>query len=192
MPDFHQDRFDALVLYIAHHTRNDATFGRVKLAKVLFYCDFTAYREEGASLTGATYIRLPKGPFPRALPEAEARLQRAGLARLDHDVPEYEEKRIVALRGADRATNLFEPWQLAFVNIWIDEISAASARRTSDRSHEHSGWILADHTGVEIPYATAFLPEGPPTAVDLARARRVARERGWLTDDGWTWERESA
>lgn len=36
-----------------------------------------------------------------------------------------------------------------------------------------------------------FLPTGPPSEEDAERAIQVAREKGWLTDDGWVWE-ESA
>jgi hypothetical protein len=40
---FDEDRFRELVLYIAHKTKDDPTFGRTKLAKVLFSRDFVAY-----------------------------------------------------------------------------------------------------------------------------------------------------
>jgi hypothetical protein len=31
-----------------------------------------------------------------------------------------------------------------------------------------------------------------PTEADLERAKQIAREQGWLTDDGWIWELEES
>jgi hypothetical protein len=187
--EFDQDRFDALVLFVAHAARDERNFGRVKLAKTLFYSDFTAYRDEGQALTGATYIRLPKGPFPRGLGAAEARLEQAGLARLGHDVDEYEEKRIISLVGEGPARNIFEGWELAFVETQIREVASVTARAISDRSHEHAGWLLASHDGTPIAYETAFVPDAPPPAHAVEKAKQVARGRGWLVGDKWAWER---
>jgi hypothetical protein len=187
---YDQERFDELVLYIAHQVEHLRDFGRVKLAKVLFYSDFIAYRETGASLTGATYVRYPKGPFPRALWQAEQRLQRAGRVRLAYDVDEYEEKRIVPLAPAANIEALFEPWQLNFVRRTVQAIGSRTARDASDKSHDHAGWILAEENGAEIPYGTAFVPDEPPGGLAAGTARRLARERDWLIGDGWVWERK--
>jgi hypothetical protein len=189
---FDPDRFDELVLYIAQRTQQTRDFGRIKLAKVLFYSDFTAYRETGASLTGATYIRLPKGPFPRELDAAEKRLEQNHRVRLAYDVGEYEEKRIVPLEPQGSAAAVFEAWQLDFVRSMIADIAAGTARRASDRSHEHAGWIVVERTGAEIPYAAAFVPDEPPTGLEAEKAKRIARDRAWLTDAGWQWERGTA
>src|SRR4051794_20576831 len=167
-PGFDPDRFDELVLYIAHQVKDRPDFGRIKLAKVLFYSDFTAYRETGSSLTGATYLRYPKGPFPRGLYEAEARLERAERVRLDHEVEDYEEKRIVALRPADRIGEMYEDWQLDFVRQMIEEIGSMTANKASDRSHEHAGWIVVEENA-EIPYGSTFVPDEAPTGLDAQR-----------------------
>lgn len=190
---FDRERFEALVLYIAHQTADDETFGRVKLAKVLFYSDFDVYRDQGESLTGATYIRMPRGPFPRQLGEAEKALEATGQVVLEHEgKDEYEEKRIVPQGSPPELGGLFEQWQLLTVDARIKEIQSASARRASDLSHDHPGWRLASENGVEIPYSTALLPQERPSAQDAEDAKRIARERGWLTERGWIWEREPA
>jgi hypothetical protein len=41
--EFKRERFRTLVLYIAWKTREDAEFGRTKLAKVLFYSDLATF-----------------------------------------------------------------------------------------------------------------------------------------------------
>lgn len=190
---FDRKRFEALVLYIAHQTVDDENFGRVKLAKVLFYSDFDVYRDQGESLTGATYIRMPRGPFPRQLGQAEKALEATGQVVLEHEgKDEYEEKRIVPQGSPPELGGLFERWQLLTVDARIKEIQSASARRASELSHDHPGWRLASEDGVEIPYVTALLPQERPTAQEALRAKQVAREQGWLDERGWVWEREPA
>ena len=188
--EFDSRRFEALVLHIAHRTKDVPDFGRTKLAKVLFYSDFDAFRAGGESITGATYVRMPFGPFPRELDDAEHALQRTGQIDLDYDKEDYDEKRIVPIGPPPDVSQLFEGWHLVHVDHWISEISAASARRISELSHEHPGWRLARESRVEIPYATHLLPQERPTALDAENAKQIARERGWLRGDGWTWERE--
>lgn len=95
--EFNQARFEALVLFIAHRRKDDERFGRTKLAKALFYSDFDAYRDQGRSLTAATYIRMPFGPFPRELRATEQTLYDRGVVYLDYVKDVYEEKRIIPL-----------------------------------------------------------------------------------------------
>jgi hypothetical protein len=177
MPDFDAKRFDALVLFIAHETKDDPRFGRTKLAKVLFYSDFDAYRDEGDSLTGATYIRMPRGPFPKELRGAELRLEHSGQVRLDYDTEEGEEKRIIPLVPPDDAAVLYEAWQLAHVRLWTTKIKEeGSTKRVSTRSHEHPGWMLAKADGVVIPYESVFAPDCPPSDEAVEFGRRLALE----------------
>jgi hypothetical protein len=178
-PAFDPQRFEALVLYIANKTADDPKFGRTKLAKVLFYSDFNAYRDEGASLTGATYIRLPRGPFPKQLEAVEERLHINGIVRLAYDVPDYEEKKIVPLEPLPDLAGLFVAWQLVLVDLWIKDISAATARRISHLSHDHPGWILARENGSTIPYESAYAPNQMPPEEAVELGRRLAREHQW-------------
>ena len=165
MAEFDRNRFEALVLYIAHRRRDDGRFGRTKMAKVLFYSDFSIYQDQGESLTGATYIRMPFGPFPEALEDTEEALEAKGLAVLAHDGEgEYDEKRIIPTKGAPDLRSLFEEWQILAVNDWIDRVAAATATQISEMSHHHPGWLLAKKNGETIPYETAILPQSRPTA----------------------------
>ena len=190
--EFDRQRFEALILYIAHRRSGDVRFGRTKMAKALFYSDFSVYQDQGEPLTGATYIRMPFGPFPKELDAAEESLERQGRASLDYDVPgEYEEKRIIPSDDPD--TSLFEGWQILTVNACIDRVASETAAGISEISHHHPGWLLAEKVGVEIPYETAILPQGRPDGYEATLAEEVAREHGWQSADGkWIWERSDA
>lgn len=188
---FNQAKFAALVLFIAHHRQDDERFGRTKLAKALFYSDFDAYRDQGEPLTGATYIRMPFGPFPQELEATENALDSRGVVYLDYVKDVYEEKRIVPRGPLPDLSGLVEPWELQLVGLWAERIATATAREISRLSHHHPGWLLARETGQPIPYETALLPQERPTGRQAEHAKEVARERGWLTDRGWIWERSA-
>lgn len=189
MDEFNQAKFEALVLFIAHHRQDDERFGRTKVAKTLFYSDFEVYRDQGTSMTGATYIRMPFGPFPREMTETEQALADRRVVYLDYVKDVYEEKRIVPRGSIPDLSGLVEPWELQVITIWADRIATATAREISRLSHHHPGWLLAKETGEPIPYETALLPQERPTGLQAERAKEVARERGWLSDAGWLWER---
>jgi hypothetical protein len=179
---FKYEKFRELVLYIARKAEDDPDFGRTKLAKVLFYSDFAAYAEEGTSLTGATYKALEFGPFPPELPTVEEQLaseKRATVERFEPGIEhvEYEPWRIVPLDDPD--LSLFEPWELVFVDQWIEKIAGASAKAISILSHDHPGWILAEKNRDAIPYETAFIGTKRPPDRAVARGRQLAGEFGW-------------
>lgn len=192
MPDeFDPRRFEDLVLYVAHQTANDEQFGRTKLAKVLFYSDFAVYRDQGRSLSGATYKRMPFGPFPRELEAAEEALNADRRAFLDYVTAEGE-KKIRPIAPEPDISQFLEAWQVLVLKDWIARISSAGSKEISELSHNHPGWRIAGSTGADIPFATALLPEERPTGQDAEDAKRIARERGWLSEEGWVWERQPA
>jgi uncharacterized phage-associated protein len=172
-------KLQELVLFIAEQTKDDPDFGRTKLAKVLYYSDFEAYRQHGESLTGATYERREHGPFPRQLRTAEEALQRAGRAYLTTGQDEFDPKRILPCPGARADLSAFDKAPLARVAHWIGRIQPLTARQASDWSHEEPGWQLAAVDRAEIPLHTARISRRAPTKHDFRRGRDLARDHGW-------------
>lgn len=175
---FDPTRFEELVLYIATRTADDASFGRTKMAKVLFYADFEAFRLFGAPLTGATYEKWAKGPFPPRLKSAERMLKHSGRADIDEQVEPYEEIRLIPLPGVPvLAHQLYTTEQLGLVDEWIEKVRRDSARNVSRLSHDFPGFELAT-PNARIPYETVFLAHEPPSDRDMEYAAQVAREHG--------------
>jgi hypothetical protein len=181
---FDEDRFRELVLYIANKTQDDPTFGRTKLAKVLFYSDFIAYAEDGRSLTGATYRAIEHGPFPTQLSAAENQLRRDKRAIVERwDPPEekgeYDPNRIIPKDDPD--VGRLELWELAYVDIWIGRVAEAkTASEISKLSHDHPGWQLFEQNRGIIPYETQFIgtkPPHEPVPVEVRRAHLLPRRR---------------
>jgi uncharacterized phage-associated protein len=167
-PEFDADRFRELVLYVAWRTRDDPHFGRVKMAKTLFYTDFHAYAAEGQAVTAAKYEHWQYGPFPPVLYEVEKELVKSGLAN-ELRSGDGDEAKLIVTR--EPATPHIEAWHREFVDIKIKELAPLTAVQVSADSHDHPGWDLtADRE--EIPYAAALIPTKPSAQV-MAIARRV-------------------
>lgn len=69
-----------LILYICKLSEDDPSFDMQKLETLLFFCDFTAYRRSGHSITGQTYIE--QGEPTMASIEEEISAIEAQLAKL--------------------------------------------------------------------------------------------------------------
>ncbi|MGO9903639.1 MAG: Panacea domain-containing protein [Solirubrobacteraceae bacterium] len=167
--EFDPDRFREAVMYIAWRTRDDARFGRVKLAKALFYADFDAYADGGEVITGARYEHWPFGPFPPILYDVEKQLERSGLAELVGGDFEGDEKKLIAKAEPD--TPHLGLWQRAALDVQIKQLAGSASRTVSEKPHEHPAWLVTRHREA-IPYAAALLPSTPsPEAMEIARRR---------------------
>jgi uncharacterized phage-associated protein len=176
-PAFDRDAFEEVVLYIAWKTRDDERFGRTKVAKTLFWSDFTSYAEEGKAITGATYEHWENGPFPPVLYDVEQRLAAQGLVELRAPRHQGDEARIIARAKPTlkRLTGALPH----FIDLSIQKVAAEPTWRVSDKSHEHPGWQVTRNRQT-IPYRAVYISEKGPDDRDLARAEVVAREHGWL------------
>lgn len=67
-PALNRDKYTNALLYFITECGNEH-LGITKLNKLFYYLDFISYRDRGLSVTGETYMRLPKGPFAKSLEE---------------------------------------------------------------------------------------------------------------------------
>ena len=173
------DKFKELILYIAQESEGDPNFGATKLNKILFFCDFLAYRAFGESISGQRYFKLPYGPAPRALVPALRELEEANdciqAERAGYGQPQ---KRVIVRREAN--VEVFSASQVALINKVIRTLWDNSAREVSHLSHHFIGWQMAGPQE-DIPYETVFLgdPERfTPSEEELDHGEQLAREVG--------------
>ena len=178
-----EKRLRELVLYIASKCWDDKHYGVVKLNKILFYSDFSAYRIRGKAITGAVYRKYPNGPAPALMKKVRHDLCQKGDAiewrnpvpGVKADGEPFSENRLLAIRTPD-IDLFFESGEIAIVDEIIEELRADTGRDVSDLSHRHPGWKLAKMEE-EIPYFTALLPprgSAELSAADFATAREIA------------------
>jgi hypothetical protein len=165
-----------LVLYFAIKSERDPRFSAIKLNKLLFYCDFTAYRQLGHSITGRCYQKLPFGPAPvDMLPIVDQMKQEGDCIDVEREHLGFRQKRLMALRPPE--VSVFSVEELYLADQIVADLWESSGREVSDLSHDFIGWKVA-HLNEIIPYETVFLgdPTLPLSDEDIEFCRRLAEE----------------
>jgi hypothetical protein len=181
--EFNEPKFYEMVVYFLDAFRGDETFGRIKLAKLIYNSDFRSMRRLGHPISGATYRKDTFGHNPTQLKTTALDLVARGDAvesRSDEDEPRVidpQSPRRLILRD-DRNPDLrfFPTDELPILKEVADEYRFTPAIAMSDEAHKTLGWQLADlETHEIIPMETVYLAK--PTADDLAHAEIVALQR---------------
>ena len=165
-----------LILYIAERCKADATFGAIKLNKLLWWADFLSYAKDGQPITGVEYRKLARGPAPVRLVDVREALVRAGAAKVvEKAYFSGLQARVVPLRAAD--VSLFTGEQLGLVDGLIDELWGQAAADVSEESHGKA-WRVREINDL-IPYEAIFLSDAPTTRADIDRTHELAEQLGW-------------
>ena len=167
-----------LVLLIATLSEGDEPFGKIKLNKLMFFADFTAYRHLGKSITGHEYIRKPHGPVPKKLIQVIPAL--GSSSKTDPDIFVRKQDyygndlyRPIAKRIPDISWFTFP--EIKIIENVVKEWRGKSAKDISEISHRFAGWSLAK-PGESIPYEVALVGRRrEPTDHELIRGKSLAQ-----------------
>jgi hypothetical protein len=150
-----------LILLISDWCQADPKFGAIKLNKLLFHADFSAFLTYGEPITGQEYFALPQGPAPRRLkPLTEKMKKSEELAYQDVSYFGRIQKRPIALRSPD--LTVFSAIEIDLVRKTVERFWKLSATEISDQSHLFLGWKTA-RLHETIPYNTALVSRREPT-----------------------------
>jgi len=168
------EKLRELILLIAEWSQADPKFGAIKLNKLLFYCDFSAFLTFGKPITGQEYFALPQGPAPRRLKPITEKMKRDEELAYQ-EVPYYGhmQKRPIALRAA--GLTVFSAKEVDLVRRTVEKFWQQGAMEISEQSHLFLGWRVA-RKGETIPYATALVGCRPPTAEERKRGVALQSE----------------
>jgi hypothetical protein len=177
--DFDEIKLGELILFIAFRSEGSESFGRTKLAKLLWFSDFEAFRRLGKSITGATYHKHPHGPLANQFHDAIRRLTASHSAaeRKVAMFQRHDQEQLIALREA--SLDLFTAQEIAIVDEIIERFRDFDGTQVSDVAHRFPGWRLAE-MGEVIPYEIVIIPERQRqlTAEEKARAREAIKKLG--------------
>lgn len=166
------EKLRELILYLALNSEGDPKFGRVKLNKLLFFCDFLAYKALGKPITGQEYQKLEFGPCPRAfVPICDKMIDDGDCAFRKGDHHGYTQHRLVALR--EPRPEVFSASEVDLIRDVIQELWNSNATEVSDLSHRFLGWELAE-VGETIPYETILVTPPAPLSDEEAEWAREA------------------
>src|ERR1022692_449193 len=147
------DKLGELILLISEWSQLDKKFGSIKLNKLLFHADFSAFLVMGDPITGQEYFALKQGPAPRRLKPVTDRMKKSGwlafqkLSSLGHP-----QKPPIPLRPPH--LKMFSGTEIGFVRQTVDKFWRFNATEISNQSHLFLGWKTA-RLRETIPYATA-------------------------------------
>lgn len=162
-----------LILYLAAKSEKDPRFSSTKLNKLLFYCDFAAYRQLGCPITGHSYQKLPFGPAPKAmLPILSQMKEEEACIEVERDHFGLKQKRVVARRPPE--VSVFSAQELYLADRIVEDLWESTASQVSDLSHDFIGWKAAELNEV-IPYETVFVgdPAMPVSDEEIELCRQL-------------------
>lgn len=156
-----------LILLISEWCQADEKFGAIKLNKLLFHADFSAFLTSGEPITGQEYFALPQGPAPRRLKPITDRMKKNGeLAYQEVSYFGHPQKRPIALRPPN--LTMFSGTEIGFVRQTVEKFWKLNATEISDQSHLFLGWRTA-RLHETIPYSTALVSRRAPTSYERER-----------------------
>ena len=177
-----QERLRELILYVSLNSRGMERLGLVKLNKILWKADFSAFAERGHPVTGRAYQRLTKGPAPIEMRPLLAEMQQDGLLTFDlllfgrdRDGREIVEHRPVA--QAEPNLRWFSRDDLDYVDAAMRYYWAMTGTETSDDSHGPA-WKTRNDLD-PMPYEASYLSDAKIGDGQLSRITKIAQERGW-------------
>lgn len=118
---------------------------KTALNKRLFYADFRMYRDQGCSITGLRYARLPRGPVPDDYDTLFGLLVSEGCIAIEE--VQYGPDVVgehVASAGLPSEGALDEA-ELRVIQGVLKDFGRLNARAISDWSHRESAWLETGH-----------------------------------------------
>jgi len=160
------EKFRELLLFIARHSEGDPLFGAIKLNKLLFLSDFSAYVGLGRPITGQEYFALSQGPAPRYLVRIRDEMKKKGdiAIRREGSSSGLYTNRVFALREPDLSQ--FTPQEIALVTSVLQNCWRHTGTELTEITHRFAGWRLAGDKET-IPYSVALVGNRKPTSDEV-------------------------
>lgn len=166
-----EEKYQNVILYLCSKLRDNKVWGKVKLAKLLYYVDFDRfeYDESMVTVTGDVYKRLPHGPFPESFEKVAKDLEELGKLSISEKEWSSDKKAVViyeALKEADES--VFSPEELFILDRVVTLYGNLSGAELEAKSHREAPWLGVEHCD-EIPFELAFY-----RGTDFSDAMRAA------------------
>lgn len=156
------EKFKALVHYVAASCDDPHRLGATRLNKICWFSDSIAYRLNGVSMTGETYVKRQRGPVSKTILATVRELESEGKLHVrEQRFSTYKMRMFVALTEPDKS--LFSDVDLEIVNAVMNDVcDNHTANSISDLTHDQI-WAAANE-GEEIPlFATLAAQDGELT-----------------------------
>ena len=168
------ERLKSLIHYVISAAGARANFGATKLYKVLWFAEARSFVLNGASITGAPYVRQKYGPIPKD--GMIARVQLVAEQAIQQRQGANGEWIFQAL--AKPSPNFMTSAEKSQVDYWIRHIDEDhTAMSISEESHDY-GWEIAE-IGERLPFYSVLAQRARgPNESEMEWARSRAKELG--------------
>jgi hypothetical protein len=178
LPGGARERLRELILYVSERCEKSKRFGMIKLNKIIWRADFTAFEKRRVPITGAGYHKLKLGPAPVEMRPVLEEMRAKHEIEIDSvDFDTKSEKRVIAILPAN--VNYFSVDDLKFVDAAIEYYWDKSGTEASDDSHGIA-WKTRQERE-KIPYEAIFLNDAPLGADAKRKFAKMAREKQWVS-----------
>jgi hypothetical protein len=157
-----RDKFKALVHYVcARRCDSPNTLGAVKLNKILWLADLSAFYETGKPITTSRYIKQEFGPVPARIMPVLRELEAERVLSI-RESPFFGKRKKEYVVHRPASSDFLSAEELRIVDQTIDHVcDDHTAASVSEASHDHI-WMAAED-GEEIPLYTVFAKPGKIT-----------------------------
>ena len=173
---YSEDKLQHVILYFLEHM-NNVHLGRTKLMKLLYFVDFNHYEARGCSVTGATYRKLPHGPYPDKIEKAIAKMENVGMVReIRVKRGKFTQHRLITLDAKFDAAR-FSGAELETIERVAADWAEATAADIEATTHNEAPWA-GTANGKVIDYEMANYRRAlgtEPLDEALARSTKIAK-----------------
>jgi transcriptional regulator with XRE-family HTH domain len=158
-PSLQLSKFKNVFLYILERCAGKPNVGETVIYKLLYFSDFNYYELYEEHLTGATYSKLPFGPFPLGIDAIiNQMVHTQQLQKVKTKYHGYPHTRFLPLEKADLVE--LKASEKEIIDRVIEQMSDWSAPAISNYAHSDMPW-MATREGEEINYEFAFYRSAP-------------------------------
>ena len=174
-------KFKALVHHIIHECARPDQLGAIRLNKVLWFSDVTAFRIEGKPITTEKYVKRQRGPVPRRILQALKALEASGDIAIVEPEHEFDTRKLMSVKSP--RSKLLTSREKLITSAVLSAVLDRTANEISEMSHDDIWRAAAE--GEEIPLcATLATMPGESSTV------RARYDLPWHHQARWLFVRE--
>jgi uncharacterized phage-associated protein len=157
-----KEKMKQIIHYIINSCKSKNNFGKTVLFKLLYFSDFNFFELNELSITNETYLKYPKGPFPKHFEALKNELiQEDKINEKKEPIfkgSKYLKYNYISLKEPN--IDLIDENEIKTINNVIDTLSHMTAAEISDYSHKDIPWRgTEDYKKVE--YELVFYRNDP-------------------------------
>ena len=137
-PVYSAQKQENLILYFLNRI-NNATLGRTKLMKLLYYVDFEFFEKQGRSITGDQYVAQPYGPVPQQAEALLKKMEKAGKLHSEKLLVRDREQ-VKYFAQEQHALSFFDKEEFIHIDNVAQRFECWTAGQMSNQTHEEYPW----------------------------------------------------